>query len=154
MLVDRENAEITLDEAWQKAYDNHPSIIRDIEDEYSCCGFKNVEDRAVPKRSPDACVNSPWFGYDRPCLDSLSHSYKSHQTILGVWGIVLAIIQILALISAYILIAFLPNAREREYQYLSEHDRLVRGHGGIGRRTESGQPYNIGQQSSSIYGST
>jgi len=83
-----------LNKAWQKAYDDRPSIIRDIEDEYSCCGFRKVTDRAVPKRSPDACVKSPWFGYDRPCLDNLSHAYRSHQTMLGVWGIVLAIIQV------------------------------------------------------------
>jgi len=155
ILVDRANTEITLDQAWQKAYDSRPSIIRDIEDEYSCCGLKNITDRAIPKGSPEACHNI--FGYNRPCLDSLSHSYKKHRMTLGIWSFILAIIQILALISAYILIVFLPNTREREYQYLSEHDRLVRGHGGIGRRTEFGQPpksYNVDQQSSSAYGST
>ncbi|CAI2188737.1 3912_t:CDS:2 [Funneliformis geosporum] len=152
ILADRANVEDILNNAWQKAYDDHPSIIRDVEDEYSCCGFRNVTDRAVPKSSPDACVNSPWFGYDRPCLDNLSRAYRSHHTMLGVWGIILAIIQILALISSYILIAFLPNARERENQYLSEHDRIVRGHGGAGGKTL--RPHEIGQQSSSVYGST
>ncbi|CAG8650962.1 11135_t:CDS:2 [Funneliformis caledonium] len=152
VLADRANVEDILNNAWQKAYDDHPSIIRDIEDEYSCCGFKNITDRAVPKSSPDACVNSPWFGYDRPCLENLSRAYRSHNTMLGVLGIILAIIQILALISAYILIAFLPNAREREYQYLSEHDRIVRGFGGVGGKTL--RPQDIGQQSTSVYGST
>ncbi|CAG8517492.1 2600_t:CDS:2 [Diversispora eburnea] len=39
--------EIILDKSWDKAYKEHPSIIRDIEDEYSCCGFRNTTDRAI-----------------------------------------------------------------------------------------------------------
>jgi hypothetical protein len=147
-LVDSQNVERILDTAWEKAYQQHPAIIRDIEDEYACCGFKNTTDRAVPKRTPDSCIKSPWFGYDKPCLASLENSYMRHQTMLAVWGIILAIIQILALISAYLLITFLPTPEERERIYRAEHERLVR----IGRGEDPEQPtkpYNAGQ-----YGST
>jgi len=147
-LVDSQNVERVLDNAWEKAYQEHPAIIRDIEDEYACCGFRNTTDRAIPKRTPESCVESPWFGYNRPCLASLENSYRRHHTMLAVWGIILAIIQILALISAYLLIMFLPTPEERERIYRAEHERLVR----IGRGEDPEQPtkpYGVGQ-----YGST
>ncbi|CAG8580089.1 3390_t:CDS:2 [Acaulospora morrowiae] len=147
-LVDSQNVERILDTAWEKAYQEHPAIIRDIEDEYACCGFRNTTDRAIPKRTPDACVESPWFGYNKPCLASLETAYRRHHTMLAVWGIVLAVIQILALISVYILIVFLPTPEERERIYRAEHERLVR----IGRGEDPEQPtkpYSVGQ-----YGAT
>ncbi|CAG8548186.1 7187_t:CDS:2 [Ambispora leptoticha] len=137
-LSDSHNVESVLDKAWQAAYDSHPKLIRDIEDEYSCCGFKDVLDRAVPKRTPSACVDSSWFGYDIPCYDSLYRSYKHHQTTLGVWGIILAIVQFLALGFAYILITCLPKDSELEREYRSEHDRLVQE--GRGRREQQHNP--------------
>ncbi|CAG8706964.1 7910_t:CDS:2, partial [Cetraspora pellucida] len=111
-----------LDTWWQAAYDDNPRIIRDIEDKYSCCGFRNVTDRAVPKKRPDACVKSSWFGYDRPCLDVLTQSYKHHQVI--------------ALISAYILIMNLPTSEQRDREYRAEHERLIK----IGRGGDPEQP--------------
>ncbi|CAG8741051.1 5305_t:CDS:2, partial [Racocetra persica] len=129
-----------LDTWWQTAYDDNPRVLRDIEDKYSCCGFRNVTDRAVPKRRPDACVKSSWFGYDKPCLDVLTLSYQNHQTALGVWGIILAIIQILALISAYILIVNLPTPEQRDREYRAEHERLIKvGRGGDPE--QSSKPY-------------
>ncbi|CAG8503161.1 7531_t:CDS:2 [Ambispora gerdemannii] len=148
--------ESILDKAWQTAYDTHPKLIRDIEDE-------QVTDRAVPKRSPNACVESPWFGYETPCYDSLYYSYKHHQTTLGVWGIILAIIQFLALGFAYILITCLPEDYELEREYRSEHGRLVqegRGHNPQHYQHEEQSlptPYNVGPSGrplQSSYGST
>ncbi|CAG8566456.1 20265_t:CDS:2 [Cetraspora pellucida] len=109
-----------LDTWWQAAYDDNPRIIRDIED----------------KKRPDACVNSSWFGYDRPCLDVLTLSYKHHQVAFGVWGIILAIIQVIALISAYILIVNLPTSEQRDREYRAEHERLIK----IGRGGDPEQP--------------
>ncbi|CAG8485325.1 1390_t:CDS:2 [Dentiscutata heterogama] len=118
--------ENVLDTWWQFAYTDNPRIIRDIEDKYSCCGFRNVTDRAIPKKSPDACTKSSWFGYDKPCLAVLTQAYRHHQTALGVWGIILALIQILALISAYVLIANLPTPEQRDRDYRAEHERLIK----------------------------
>ncbi|CAG8625402.1 18852_t:CDS:2 [Dentiscutata erythropus] len=125
-LIDTQNVERVLDTWWQAAYTDNPRIIRDIEDKYSCCGFRNVTDRAIPKKSPDACTKSTWFGYDKPCLTVLTQAYRHHQTALGVWGIILALIQILALISAYVLIANLPTPEQRDRDYRAEHERLIK----------------------------
>jgi hypothetical protein len=124
-LADTRNIDFLLDTAWQNAYDRHPKIIREIEDKYECCGFRTTTDRAVPKFPKDACTKSEWFGYETPCFDSLYESYRDHQRTVGIWGIVLALIQIFALLFAYILIKYLPSSDQRERQYLSDHDRLV-----------------------------
>ncbi|KAG9304089.1 hypothetical protein G9A89_005999 [Geosiphon pyriformis] len=153
-LIDTQNIESILNKGWQTAYDKHPKVIRDIEDEYSCCGFKDVHDRAIPKRSPEACTESPWFGYKTSCYQSLYDSYKRHQTALGIWGIILAVIQVLALVFAFILIRRLPDDEERERDYRSEHQRLVQeGRGDPGRGTT---PYHVpgGRGVHAPYGST
>jgi hypothetical protein len=124
-LADTKNIDYILDSAWQNAYDHHPKVIREIEDEYACCGFRNITDRAVPKYPADACTKSDWFGYKTPCFDNLYDAYRRHQQTFGIWGIVLALIQIFALLFAYVLIKFLPSPDQRERQYLSEHERLV-----------------------------
>ncbi|RHZ88587.1 hypothetical protein Glove_22g107 [Diversispora epigaea] len=144
-VIDAQNIEMILDKSWDKAYNEHPSIIRDIEDEYSCCGFRNTTDRAVPKRSPEACIKSPWYGYDQSCLSNLEVSYKKHQNTISFWFITLAVIQILSLIFSYILIMYLPTPEEREREYRAEHERLVRSY----REDSSGKT-----QDSHKYGST
>jgi hypothetical protein len=155
-LVDHQNIENILDKAWQTAYDNHPRVIRDIEEEYSCCGFRGTTDRAVPKRSPDACIKSPWFGYDKPCFDSLYHAYERHEKSLIIWGIILAVMQVLALVCTYILVVFIPSENVRERQYRAEHERLVQE--GRGRSGEyHASPYKNSPstpQAQTNYGST
>jgi len=96
-------ADSYLDTMWQSAYDEHPRIIRDIQDEFACCGFKHTEDRAIPKSSADACVRSPYFGYTTSCYRSLKRAYKSQEhVILGV-GLALMGVQILSLLCAFAL---------------------------------------------------
>ncbi|KAL1922106.1 uncharacterized protein VTP21DRAFT_10748 [Calcarisporiella thermophila] len=115
-----------IDAAWQKAYDSDSKLLRDIENEYSCCGLRNVTDRAVPKRAPDACVTSPYFGYDQPCYRQLRKAYKRNGEAIAIGGLVLAVVQILSLMCAGMLISRIPTPEEREREYLAEHERLVR----------------------------
>ncbi|ORY00118.1 Tetraspannin-domain-containing protein [Basidiobolus meristosporus CBS 931.73] len=121
----RHNVDNYLDKAWQKAYDSHPRAIRDIEEEYSCCGFRDVMDRAYPKSKKDSCVTSPFYGYHQACYDALSAAVVDNQGSLASTGIILAVIQLLGLITAFLLITYLPNEEERDEELLAEHRRLV-----------------------------
>ncbi|KAF0553305.1 Tetraspannin-domain-containing protein [Gigaspora margarita] len=140
-LADTQNVEKVLDTWWQVAYNDNPRIIRDIEDKYSCCGFSNVTDRAVPKKSPDACTKSSWFGYDKPCLQVLTSAYKHHQIAIGAWGIILAFIQILALIAAYVLLVNLPTPEQRDRDYRTEHERLIKMGRNVDPDQQQSKPY-------------
>ncbi|RKP37378.1 Tetraspanin/Peripherin [Dimargaris cristalligena] len=97
-IIHQLTVEVGLDAAWQNAYDRHPKIIRDLQDEYGCCGFKNVDDRAIPKSSPQACVESPLFGYNRPCYDLLQRGYQSEFRALIIGEFILIAVQALALL--------------------------------------------------------
>lgn len=136
-FTSRHGVENTLESAWQLAYEKHPRIIRDIEQEFSCCGFKNITDRAIPKKKLDSCITNPYFGYDTPCFEELKEAYIENENIIGGVGAILALIQISALIFTFILINHLPNDRELEEDLLSEHRRLVN----QGRHPGSNQQY-------------
>ncbi|KAJ1962070.1 hypothetical protein H4R35_007388 [Dimargaris xerosporica] len=99
-LVYQVTVEVGLDAAWQNAYDRHPKLIREIQDEYGCCGFKKVTDRAIPKSSPNACVESSLFGYHRACFDILQRNYQTELRSLAFGELALVALQALALLSA------------------------------------------------------
>jgi len=111
-----------LDDMWQAAYDRHPRIIRDIQDEFACCGFKNPEDRAIPRSSPDACVKSPYFGYETPCFSAIKHTYKSQQQLIIIVGLILVGVQVLSLVCAFMLHRYLSECELG----LPEHQGLLR----------------------------
>jgi len=115
----------TLDTAWQQAYDYRPRILRDVENEYSCCGFKTPTDRAVPKNNPEACMLSPNFGYETACYEQLRDAYNSNCIYIGVSLVLIGIIQVLSLIFSYNLIMRLPSEAEMERQNQVEYERLV-----------------------------
>ncbi|KAK9707685.1 hypothetical protein K7432_010037 [Basidiobolus ranarum] len=121
----RHNVDGYLDKAWQKAYDHHPKAIRDIEEQYNCCGYRDVLDRAYPKNKKDSCISSPFYGYDQACYDALSAAVVEHQGSLASTGIALVVVQLLGLITAFLLISYLPNENERDEELLAEHRRLV-----------------------------
>ncbi|ORZ36826.1 Tetraspanin family-domain-containing protein [Catenaria anguillulae PL171] len=98
-----------LDDAWQRAYDAHPRIIRDIQEQYGCCGFRYTTDRAVPKTSPDACLKSVEFGYQTSCYRSLVGGYRKAQNAVGVTCIVLAGVQLVAVFLSYMMLQHLPK---------------------------------------------
>lgn len=144
-IVNQDKIDNFLDSAWQDAYDRHPRVIRDIQNEFSCCGFRKPTDRSVPKTKPDSCQNSPYFGYDTPCFESLKEAYSSYQTALWIVGIFALLVQIGALVATWLLIDRIPTEEELERGYRSEHARLV---GGTRRRDQE-QGTSTG-----LYGST
>ncbi|OZJ03607.1 hypothetical protein BZG36_03698 [Bifiguratus adelaidae] len=147
-LANMNKIEDVLDTAWQNAYDHHPKLLRDIQNEYSCCGFRSPTDRALPKSAPDACLKSKNFGYEDSCLEQLSEAYKNHQTAISIAGIVIAVIQLGSLLATWALIQRLPLVeRQREEEYLEEHQRLV--DAGKGRPTSA-----TTGESSTDYGAT
>nr|CAG8527466.1 5325_t:CDS:2 [Entrophospora candida] len=152
MFSNARNVENILDKAWDKAYVDQPGLIRDIEHKYFCCGFRNTKDRAIPKSSPDACEKNPWFGYDQSCLASLTNVYKSNQTALGILGLILAIVQVLALLASFILLKSLPNHPPTDQDYRNEYEGLVRSAHVRDPERQPSKSTNTGR--SKFYGST
>jgi len=111
----------TIDKAWQRAYDHRPKLIRTIEDEFSCCGYRNIYDRAVPNN----CTSSPSYGYDVSCYTQLMDAYRNNQTNIGVVGGLLGFLQIVALLSTLALIHHLPTDNQRDRLERGEFERLV-----------------------------
>ncbi|KAJ3011579.1 Leukocyte surface antigen cd53 [Thoreauomyces humboldtii] len=117
------------DRRWTYLYEHQPRYIRDIEDQYECCGLKFVDDRAWPKptRSRKACSKNRNFGYERPCIDLIKTEWEDRQRAFGVIVSTLAVLQLLGLVPAYYLASRLPTDEERRNTLLDEHRRLLTG---------------------------
>jgi len=124
-LANKGSADSILDDQWQKAYDSRPRIIRNIQEEYSCCGLRFPTDRAIPKTSPDACLKSVEFGYRVSCYRPLARGFRQAANTVGIGGIVVSAIQLLGLLLTYILIHNLPNTNDTEAMLIDEHRRLM-----------------------------
>jgi hypothetical protein len=111
----------SLEQAWMRAYMHRPKLIRRIEDEYSCCGYRNIYDHAVP----DNCSANPYYGYEVSCFTQLLGAYKSNQTSIGVVGALIGIVQIVALLAALAMIHYLPPQNERDKSNREGYERLV-----------------------------
>ncbi|KAF9209758.1 hypothetical protein BGZ49_001400 [Haplosporangium sp. Z 27] len=117
-----------LDQTWQNSYDNSARKLKQIETSLYCCGFSSIEDRAIPKSSPDACRKSRAFGYQVPCQDQLKESYDIHSSATLTCVICIQALQLLALVFAIALWPQIPRDDELEGQYLVEHsERVLRG---------------------------
>ncbi|KAL7753231.1 hypothetical protein RI367_001006 [Sorochytrium milnesiophthora] len=145
-LANKGNYENYLEDQWQGAYDKHPRVIRDIQEEYACCGFRFTTDRAYPKSSSDACLKSSEFGYQISCYRELSRRYRSSQTTLGVGAIAIAAVQLLSLLFTFMLIRMLPTAEQQERDLLAEHRRLL-------NESRGGAGSAAGYQQDAYYGS-
>jgi len=111
----------SVEQAWLRAYLNHPKLIRRIEDEYSCCGYRNIYDHAVP----DNCSSNPFYGYEVSCFTQLLDAYRSNQTSIGVAGALIGIVQIVALLAALAMIHYMPPQDERDRSTRQGYERLV-----------------------------
>ncbi|KAJ3274457.1 hypothetical protein HK104_004088 [Borealophlyctis nickersoniae] len=106
-----------LEKSWEYNYHKHPAAIRNAEETYECCGLRNVTDRAYPKGALNACIINPDFMYTRSCLPILEDEFQSRQFMLGVGGLVLALVQGATLVPTWYLVQHLDehtgNAGER-----------------------------------------
>ncbi|KXS17170.1 hypothetical protein M427DRAFT_153986 [Gonapodya prolifera JEL478] len=132
-LSSKSAVESTLEASWDFAYKHSPRVIRDVQDEYLCCGFKNVTDRSYPKTSPDACALDPTNGYTQSCYAFIRKDVMASRGIVG-WT-VLGFAGLEALTVGFLVsLAFrIPTDEERKSDLLEEHRRLlgeVRGEGG------------------------
>ncbi|KAI8907100.1 Tetraspanin family-domain-containing protein [Powellomyces hirtus] len=133
------------DRRWSYLYEHNPHYIRNIEEQYHCCGLNFVDDRAYPKVSDrldkHRCSVNKDFGYNRACLGPVRGEWESRQTGFGIAVISLAALQLLALLPAYYLASRLPSAEERERDLLAEfRQRLLDTEGG-NRSAEHGGGY-------------
>ncbi|KAI9152398.1 hypothetical protein H9P43_009188 [Blastocladiella emersonii ATCC 22665] len=94
-----------MDDAWQTAYESHPTRIREVQTQDECCGLWFPTDRALPRAGPDACINSAEFGYRTPCYPALAASYRSMQTWLGSASILVAGVLSLNVLAVLVLAA-------------------------------------------------
>ncbi|KAK6191553.1 hypothetical protein SNE40_003212 [Patella caerulea] len=107
--------------------DNWRSVMNSLQKELHCCGINNYTDwyyvSAWPneERVPDSCCvrsldlcgqldKSYW--YNRGCLEEIEYWFIRNMYVLGVVGITVAVIQILAMVAAIILFCYL---RSRKY---------------------------------------
>ncbi|KAI9292084.1 hypothetical protein K502DRAFT_352353 [Neoconidiobolus thromboides FSU 785] len=87
---------------WIYAYDDSPYLLRNIEEEYGCCGLHTTIDHAFPKKEEAACIKSDYFGYQVPCYGFLKNSVATEMTTLIVWiSIALAIHFVTTLFTFY-----------------------------------------------------
>ena len=114
-----------MDRAWDYAYQHHPRIIRDIQEDYSCCGFNDPVDRAFPKRFPDSCLNDPNFGFANGCRPELHSAVKDNINNLSIVAASLIAFQLLALVLGGLLAIRIPNPMEREEELREEERRLL-----------------------------
>ncbi|KAF8942166.1 hypothetical protein BGZ47_006760 [Haplosporangium gracile] len=127
-LIRHDRVDMILDNAWQNAYETNERGLQDLETRLHCCGYENVKDRAVPKTSKKACINSPAFGYRVSCKQQLQDAYYDHErlTIAAITGI--GALQLLALLATIALMKKLPSDDTIEDRYSTEHSqRLLRG---------------------------
>lgn len=152
--------EQTLDSRWQDLYDHKPRYIRDVEENYACCGLHNTTDRAWPKTysinvTNEACLQHPDFGYTQSCLGPVMEEWDDRQTKFGIGILVLATLQFLGLIPTYYLASRLPTAMDRDAYLREEHRRLLESHPqgivppapgsyGTGSYVGSGRPNSYG----------
>ncbi|KAI9295845.1 hypothetical protein K502DRAFT_303227 [Neoconidiobolus thromboides FSU 785] len=114
-----------LEAAWDKAYKESPRILKAVEQEFECCGFKTILDRAVPKSSPVTCSTSPLYGYKTSCYAVLMDNYREASVLITTISVIIIIIQATTLAVTWIMAEKTPTEAERRVALLDEHSRLV-----------------------------
>ncbi|KAJ1676865.1 hypothetical protein EV182_007358, partial [Spiromyces aspiralis] len=87
-----------LNNHWTKYYNQRPGMLRVIEETYGCCGYKAPLDRAIPKSSMKACLESDYLGYNVGCRDMLTEAYVHYRKVVLGWLLALILVQLLTII--------------------------------------------------------
>ncbi|EPZ33323.1 Tetraspanin/Peripherin domain-containing protein [Rozella allomycis CSF55] len=81
-------------------YSANPSVIQNVEQMFECCGYRNVLDHAIPAD----CTKDPNFGFKRSCRYQIVTLAQRHTRLLGIVGLILGVMEFVALICASILL--------------------------------------------------
>jgi len=141
--VKRDDIPALADTNWSYLYDHDRAAIERIETTFKCCGWENVNDRAVPPYDNDdtrTCVGEYPDHGDLSCQTSVTDSIENGMVVLGITAISVAVFQLFCLLFSCCLFSRLPTKKQKEEALLDEARRLNRDH-------YSQNNYNTGYQS-------
>lgn len=107
-FVKRSEADQILDQQWTTTMTSDPGLITDVQQYFSCCGFANVTDRAVP----ETCATDTKVSLS--CKDVLRASFMDHLQTVGITGLVMGIIEMLALVFSLVLFSRIRIVQQRD----------------------------------------
>ncbi|KAJ3273573.1 hypothetical protein HDV01_004340 [Terramyces sp. JEL0728] len=94
-----ERNELNLEPSWNKlANSQNNSTILMIEQQFQCCGFKNITLNAVPANCHQV------YGYNVPCQQALTTAIDQSLNFIGGVGLITALLQITLLAVAVVVI--------------------------------------------------
>ncbi|KAJ9074265.1 hypothetical protein DSO57_1008252 [Entomophthora muscae] len=82
---------------WLDAYKHRVYLIRNIEEEFKCCGLRDINDHAFPDNGSVTCSTSDYFGYTTPCFWQLKESVESEMDIALGWVAAALLLQLLTI---------------------------------------------------------
>ncbi|KAI8817379.1 Tetraspanin family-domain-containing protein [Fimicolochytrium jonesii] len=134
------------DRRWNYLYFNRPKYLRDIQENYECCGLNYLDDRAYPKpeRAQDKCSRHPDFAYQRPCIGPIKEEWSERQKVFGITILSLGALQLLGLLPIYYLATRIPTEEERDHARMEEHRRLLERFHGPGGEDGRSTPTSYG----------
>ncbi|KAI0244879.1 hypothetical protein L0F63_000296 [Massospora cicadina] len=83
---------------WLDAYKRRVYLIRNIEEEFQCCGLRDTTDHAFPNHGNVTCLNSVYFGYTTPCYWLLKNSVENEMDVALGWVTAAVVIQLCAFV--------------------------------------------------------
>jgi len=128
----RNDGEKILTVGWDRAYKANPNLIEQVEKLFECCGFYDINDRAVPAKCHIVT------GFTEGCFKTLNQSYQDSHLAIGMLGVILGSSELLCLLGTIILfkwykyrtqlIAEGERANQHEYQRLIHHYQYSNSH--------------------------
>lgn len=96
--ADSESTSCALSTSWQKSWHQHSVVIREIQDQLGCCGYRSLKDRAWPfptGTKPDPLQCAKQFHRKISCAGPWNEELRRKVGVtLGI-GVVVAVLQVL-----------------------------------------------------------
>ena len=106
------NMDDIASQSWTLLYDSDRGAIEDIEVTFSCCGWSNVTDRAVPPLNTTdinyCIIKYPTFA-GKPCTSAVVATLQASIAVAGGAAIAIALIQIISLLFSLYLFLKIPK---------------------------------------------
>ncbi|KAI8872878.1 Tetraspannin-domain-containing protein [Ramicandelaber brevisporus] len=83
-----------LDDNWSTLFNSNKNVISDLENYYSCCGWKETNDRSVP----DNC--SAERNFTTACKEPVTRGFEKGLRIVSISLLALAVIQIIGMLGS------------------------------------------------------
>jgi len=126
--VMRDDIPSIANDSWTELYQNDRAAIERIEITFSCCGWDNTTDRAVPPvddQDTQTCLGK-YPEYTVSCHASVTTAIENSMMAAGIAAISVAALQLVCLMFSCCLFARLPTKKQKEEALLDEARRLNR----------------------------